>query len=142
MSFGNLVDHRVLEQMRGLDCMLEVHFHITLRTEAAVSCDLDTFFLGEVDQRFLHKVGVMFNLESSRPDAGVTEQVKDRTNVEVANSNRAGKTDIYEMLHCFPGFSNGGFTGADVCWRDAIVKPLRRIPNFRIHIFERNSWEN
>jgi len=142
VSFGNLVDHRVLEQMRGLDCMLEVHFHITLRTEAAVSCDLDTFFLGEVDQRFLHKVGVMFNLESSRPDAGVTEQVKDRTNVEVANSNRAGKTDIYEMLHCFPGFSNGGFTGADVCWRDAIVKPLRRIPNFRIHIFERNSWEN
>lgn len=122
--------------------MLEVHFHITLRAEAAVSGNLDTFFLGKVDQRFLYKVGVVFNLESCGPDTGVTEQVKDGTNVEVANSNRAGKTDIYEMHHCLPGFSHGGFTGADVCWRNAIVKPLRRIPNFRIHIFERNSWEN
>jgi hypothetical protein len=125
--------------MRGLDCMLKVHFYVTLRAKATVSGDLDIFFLGEVNQRFLHKVGVVFNLESCRPDASITEQVKYRTNVEVADPNRAGKTDIYEMLHCFPGFSHSGFTGMNVCWRDAIVKPLRGIPNFRVHIFERNG---
>ena len=139
MCFGNLVDHRVLEQMRGLDCMLKVHFYVTLWAEATVSGDLDTFFLGEVDQRFLHKVGVVFNLESCWPDAGITEQVKYRTNIEVADPNRVGKTDIYEVLHCLPGFSYGGFTWTNVRWCDAIVKPLRGIPNFRVHIIERNG---
>lgn len=129
MRFCNLTNDWILEEMRCLNSMVEIHFDISSRAEAAVGCHSDAFFLDKVDQRFLYKIRVVLDLKGCGTNASVAKEIQDYTDIEVADSQGFDKANVHKGFHGFPCFSNGCIGCLDIGWSHAVMIPTWWIAN-------------
>lgn len=120
---GNALDGRMLEQDRGLLRILHLQLEEALRTEGGISGHSNALLLGIFNESRLRQVRVVLDLEGSRADARIAQQVHDQLDTEVADANAAGEALVDQRLHGRPCLLDRGiaefqlFTVAGPAWR-------------------------
>ncbi len=89
MPFRNRRHHRMLEQMRRLDRVFQIHLDVPLGSEAAICGDLHAFACGVLEETVLDEVRVVLDLERCGSDSCVPEEVEKGDAVEVGDSEAA-----------------------------------------------------
>ena len=91
MFLSNRLDGGVFEQQWGILCVLHIKLNKAQRSKGRICRNGDTVILCILNQIRLGQVWVMLDLQSSGPDTGISEQVHDKLDVKVANSDAAGE---------------------------------------------------
>ena len=90
MSIGYLLDDRVVEEDWRVRGELHVALNEGLRTERGVCSDDDILLFGQGKKILLDKVWVVLDLEHSRLDRGISEQIEQERAVVVGHTNTLG----------------------------------------------------
>jgi hypothetical protein len=128
-------ENLVLHERRGRLGNVHVELNEAGRAERRVGSQSNTLSLGETDKFSLLVVGVKLNLEGSRADLGVLEQVVDGLGLEVGDTNGLGETLLNEVLHALPGLLVGGLAPADLS-AGIIVVPARGVADLGVDVLE------
>jgi hypothetical protein len=128
-------ENLVLHERRGRLGNVHVELNEAGRAERRVGSQSNTLSLGETDKFSLLVVGVKLNLEGSRADLGVLEQVVDGLSLEVGDTNGLGETLLNEVLHALPGLLVGGLAPADLS-AGIIVVPARGVADLGVDVLE------
>jgi hypothetical protein len=135
VSIGNGLHDLVVEQHRGVFCLLHVELDERQRAERAVGGHGDVTLLAELEERLLGEVGVVLDLESLRELLGVAEEVEQESAVVVADAERLDQAGFVESLHGVVGLFERGVAELDLV---VLVVEARRVPDRRVDILERN----
>lgn len=135
MLGGDLLDDGTVEQTRAVVRVLHVELEEAERTERRVGSDAETFLLDVLDQTGLDEVRVVLDLENSRTDASVAEQVHDQLGVEVGDTDAAGELLVNQRLHSSPGLLDGSVAELDL----VSLAPAGGVLDGGVDVFQRNG---
>lgn len=93
--------------------------------------------MGELREGWLHQVRVVLDLQSSRADLRVAQQIQDQGALEIRNANRLCVSLANQALHRRPRLLDRSIAQLD--FGLAIVKPLRGVPDGGVDVFESNG---
>lgn len=106
---------------------------VALRAERRVSGDGDAELLAESNEFLLGEVGVELDLVDGGLDASVAEDVNQERALEVGNTDVLSKTRLADLLHGFPGLTDGDLGRVDLAVE---TPPLRRVLGLNGNILE------
>lgn len=131
---GNGRDSGLLEERDKVGGVLHVELLEGSRTEGRVGGDGNALVGSQLDQVRLDQVGVVLDLQGSRRDLGVAEEVVEELALEVGDTDALGELVLNEALHGSPGLLDGGLGGADLGL--AIVVPAGRVSDGGVDVLE------
>ena len=126
VGVGNALDDVVVEEHRGVLCLLHVELDEGKRAERAVGGHGDVALLAELEERLLSEVWVVLNLESLGQLLCVAEEVKEKSAVVVADAEGLDQTLLVKSLHGVVGLLEGGVAELDLV---VLVEESGRVAN-------------
>lgn len=137
MLRGGRCDDVVLEQSGRALGRAHVQLDEAERAKRGVGGDGDTLSLDKLDKLLLLEIRMVLDLESSRADASMAQEIHDQLSAEVADTDAASELLVDQRLHSLPCFLDGCFAKLDLA---VGIGPSRRVALGRVDVFE-SDWE-
>jgi hypothetical protein len=141
VSIGNRIDSLVLENERSVVSTFLSHFKERLGAKSGVTGDGNALGLDVVDEGRLGKVGMVLNLQNRGSDASNSEEVTNKTSIEVGDANVLDEASINKRLESSPGLSNGNILELNDTLFD-ISEKTRGVSLSRVNVFLSNGEMN